>query len=145
MDPTKRYRQVQVETAAKDDLLMLLLDGGVRFCESGLIELRSEEGGDLERRNDQLVRAQKILLELMGALSPSIGLDLYQRLMQLYRFTFERLLEGNLRGDLQLIEEGTEVMHQIRDLWAAAVEQAKLERKERPQGPLPNSSISVQG
>ncbi len=145
MDPTKRYRQVQVETAAKDDLLMLLLDGGVRFCESALIELRSEGGGDLEKRNDQLVRAQKILLELMGALSPSIGLDLYQRLMQLYRFTFERLLEGNLNGDLKLVEEGTEVMHQLRDLWADAVKKAKSERKERPQGPLPNSSISVKG
>ena len=27
VDPTRRYREVQVQTAAQDDLLMLLLDG----------------------------------------------------------------------------------------------------------------------
>ena len=144
-DPTQQYRKVQVETAAQDDLLLLLLDGGVRFCEGALIELRKESGQDIEKRHDQLLRAQKIILELMGALSPAVGIELYDRLMGLYRFTFERLFEGNLSGDLAMVEEGTEVMHRIRDMWREAVQQAKRERKSGPPPGTASSSISVRG
>ena len=61
-----------------------------------VLELRKETGEDIEKRHDQLLRAQKILLELMGALNPTIGLELYQQLMGLYEFTFRRLFEGKL-------------------------------------------------
>jgi flagellar protein FliS len=144
-DPTKVYRQVQVSTAAQDDLLMLLLDGGVRFCEGALIELKKGPKHDIDRRNDHLLRAQKIILELMGALSPAIGLELYERLMDLYRFTFERLFEGNVESSVEKVEEGTRVMHRIRDLWREAVDKAKAERTHGPPKATSNSSISVKG
>ncbi len=144
-DPTRRYREVQVGTAAQDDLLMLLLDGGVRFCEGALIELHRGKEQDIEKRHDQLLRAQKIILELMGALSPAIGLELYERLMDLYRFTFERLFEGNLEANVEKVEEGTRLMRQIRDLWREAVDKAKSERTSGPPVAAPTSSISVTG
>ena len=144
-DPTQQYRKVQVQTASQDDLLMLLLDGGVRFCEGALIELRKESGQDIEKRHDQLLRAQKIILELMGALNPTVGLELYERLMGLYRFTFERLFKGNLAADIEKVEEGTEMMHRIRDMWREAIAQAKTERRTGPPPASANSSISVQG
>lgn len=145
VDPTHEYKKVQVETAAQDDLLILLLDGGVRFCEGALIELRKGAEGNIEKRNDQLLRAQKILLELMSALSPAIGIELYGQLIDLYRFTFERLVEGNMRADLKQIEEGTVMMHKIRDLWRDAVIQAKKERRSGPPPGTGNSSLSVTG
>ncbi len=145
MDPTQQYKRVQVETAAQDDLLILLLDGGVRFCEGALIELRKGSEGNIEKRHDQLLRAQKIILELMGALSPAVGLELYEKLLALYQFTFERLFEGNLAADLEKVEEGTTMMHTIRDMWRDAVAQAKSERKSGPPPGTTSSSISVTG
>ena len=145
MDPTQQYKRVQVETAAQDDLLILLLDGGVRFCEGALIELRKGAEGNIEKRHDQLLRAQKIVLELMGALSPAVGIELYEQLIALYSFTFERLFEGNLTPDLALVEEGTQVMLRIRDMWCDAVRQAKSERKAGPPPGTTNSSLSVTG
>lgn len=144
-DPTRRYREVQVKTAAQDDLLLLLVEGGVRFCEGALLELDKGKEQDIERRHDQLLRAQKIVLELMGALSPGIGLELYERLMGLYRFTFERLFEGNLEASREKVEEGTRVMRRIRDLWRDAIEKAKAEREGGPPRAAGNSSISVRG
>ena len=48
MDPAKRYRQVQVTTSSQEDLLLLLLDGGVRFIEGALLEMEKEqEEGDV--------------------------------------------------------------------------------------------------
>lgn len=143
--PTQRYREVQVKTAAKDDLLILLLDGGVRFAEGAVLELQKGKDEDRDRRNDHLQRAQKIVLELVSSLSPAIGLDLYEKLQGLYRFTFERFFEGNLRSDLALVEEGVVMMKSIRDMWREAVAKAKSERNGPLTPPAANSSISVTG
>ncbi|MEM7164933.1 MAG: flagellar export chaperone FliS [Planctomycetota bacterium] len=150
IDATRRYRQVQVETSAKDELLVLLLDGGVRFAEGAALELRKAANGeeeDLERRNDYLIRSQKIILELIGALNPTIGLELYDKLQSLYSFTFRRLFEGNVEADLVKVEEGVRVFQQIRDMWKDAVERAREEQdgQAKPQRPLSNSTISLQG
>ncbi|MFN0056817.1 MAG: flagellar export chaperone FliS [Planctomycetota bacterium] len=142
--PTQRYREVQVTTAAKDDLLMLLLDGGVRFIEGALIEMRKPQQ-DREKRNDHLLRAQKIVLELMTSLSPAIGLDLFSSLQGLYRFTFQRLLEGNLKSDIQLVEEGLTLMRKIHEIWRDAVVKARGERDRPLEKPHSGQSISVVG
>ncbi len=145
--PTQRYREVQVNTASKDDLLLLLLDGGVRFSEGALIELeKGEDEEDRAKRNDHLVRAQKILLELMGSLSPSIGEELFANLQSLYRFTFGRLFQGNVKSDATLVSEGVVMMKRIRDLWKETVEHARAqEGTDEKQAPTRNSSISVTG
>lgn len=151
MDATRRYRQVQVETSGKDELLVLLLDGGVRFAEGGLLELEKAERGEEEdrtRRNDYLIRSQKIVLELIGALNPTIGLELYDKLQSLYSFTFRRLFEGNVESDRQKIADGVRVFCEIRDMWKEAVARAREEQggdSKKPGRPLANSTISVQG
>ena len=145
MDPTRRYREVQVKTASQEDLLLLLLDGGVRFAEGALMEMDKGEDEDLSRRNDHLIRAQKILLELMGALSPAIGLEMFRNLQDLYRFTFTRLFEGNVQGDRKQVDDGVRLYKRIREMWREAVEKARAEKSSSPQRPQLGSSISVRG
>lgn len=143
--PTQRYREVQVKTSTKDDLLILLLDGGVRFSEGALIEMQKGAEEDRERRNEHLVRAQKIVLELISSLSPTIGIELYEKLQGLYRFTFHRLFEGNTRSDMALVEEGVVMIKAIRDMWKQAVDKAKQERTKPLTPPQGGSSISFTG
>lgn len=146
-DPTKRYREVQVQTSGKDDLLLLLVDGGVRFSEAGLHELEKGEDEDRTRRNEQLQRAQKIVLELMGSLSPQIGADLFKNLQALYRFTFERLFEGNVRSDVTLVTEAVTVFRQIQEMWHEAVAQARKEAGAAKTNAPPKSTsgLSITG
>ncbi len=143
--PSQRYREVQVNTVGKEDLLLLLVDGGVRFAEGGLEEMEKGREGDRSLRNDRIVRAQKIVLELMSSLSPEIGSELYRNLLELYRFTFQRLFEGNARGNAEQVREGVQLLKQIRDMWREAVEKFRKERDEGPQRPHSNSTISVTG
>ncbi len=144
-DPSQRYLEVQVNTAAKDDLLILLVDGGLRFAEGALLEMERGSDEDGARRSDLLVRSQKIVLELLSSLSPEIGPELYSNLMKLYRFTFFRLFEGNVQGDMRQVREGVFMLRHIRDMWREAVDKARRERPEGPEKPSPNSSISVTG
>lgn len=143
--PSRRYREVQVGTASKDELLLLLVDGAVRFGDGALLEMEKGKGHDISARNDLLLKAQRIVLELMTALSPVIGLELYENLQGLYRFTFQRLFEGNARSDLALVRDGVRMLHRIRDLWRDAIDKARSERDSRPARPAPNSTLSVEG
>lgn len=146
---TRQYRKIQVETSSKDELLVLLLDGGVRFTEGALLELEKRQRGeheDLERRHDLLLRAQKIVAELMAALSPAIGPDLHTRLLGLYSFIFRRLFEGNVEADLAKVRDALVVFKQVRDMWREAVQQARLENDgQKPARPGGNSTISCTG
>ncbi len=144
MDPAKRYRQVQVTTSSQEDLLLLLLDGGVRFIEGALLEMEKEQE-DAAKRCDLLIRAQKIVLELLGALSPSIGPEVYGNLQGLYRFILERLFAGNLKKDPVAVEEALGVFKDIRETWRAAVEKNRAEKIGPVDRPNTQSSVSWSG
>ena len=144
-DPTQRYREVQVQTAAKDELLILLLDGGVRFAESALLEMEKGDEEDRTHRHECLLKAQSIVLELMTSLSPDIGPELFRNLQELYRFTFSRLFEGNSRSRQDQVAEALILLKRIRGMWAEAVEKARAEREVLPDKSQPNSSLSVTG
>lgn len=135
------YRDVQVKTASQEDLLLLLLDGGVGFAAAGLAEMQRGSDEDRAVRSEKLVRAQRIILELAGALDASIGDELYRKLQDLYHFTFRKLFEGNTDGDPSKVEAGLRLFEKIREMWQEAVEKA---RSIDPGPPDPPKSASFE-
>ena len=114
----QEYLQVQVRTASPDQLLLMLLDGAVRFVEGALDRM---ERGDAEGKNDLLLKAQKIILELIQSLNPAIGEKIYANLVGLYKFIYQRLVDGNLGNDRARLEEGLEILGVVRETWRQAV------------------------
>ena len=114
----QQYLQVQVKTASQDQLLLMLLDGAVRFVEGALERLGRK---DRDGKNEQLLKAQKIILELIQSLNPSVGEKIYSNLIGLYKFIYRRLVEGNLRDDRACLEEGLKILGEVRETWRLAV------------------------
>ena len=110
----QEYLEVQVRTASPDQLLLMLLDGAVRFAEGGLEGLTR---GDREAKSRLLLKAQAIVLELVGSLSPSVGEKLYGNLTGLYKFIYTRLVEANLRDDPSAVEEALKILRDVRETW----------------------------
>jgi flagellar secretion chaperone FliS len=132
----QQYLQVQVKTASQDQLLLMLLDGAVRFVEGALERLAQK---DREGKNEQVLKAQKIILELIQSLNPSVGEKIYANLIGLYKFIYRRLVEGNLRDDRACLEEGLKILGEVRETWRQAVsafraEAATAARAEAPAG-----------
>ncbi|MFZ5945229.1 MAG: flagellar export chaperone FliS, partial [Bacillota bacterium] len=65
-NPYAQYKQQSVNTATPEKLLLMLLDGAVKF--SGQAR-RALEEKDVEKANYYLIRCQDIVLELMGSLN----------------------------------------------------------------------------
>lgn len=134
----REFLAQQVLTAPKEQLLLMLIDGAVRFTEQAKARLAED---DFEGFGNALVRSQRIMIELICSLKKElIGEELYNSLVGLYHFVYTRLVDANLKRDEALIDEALKIQHMLRNLWHEAVEK---DRQERMVGSLPPQKSSV--
>ncbi len=116
------YQKVAVNSASPIGLIILLYDGAIRFMTRGKEAIIA---GDLKKQDDQLRRAQKIILELMSALDMNRGGEVAKNLFALYTFAMDRLAEANMKDRPESVDEAIDVLTGLRSSWA------ELERRER--------------
>src|SRR3712207_6604224 len=111
------YRTNAVETAGPAQLVLMMYDRAL----VGILKARQATGpGALETVNHELVRAQDILTELLLTLDHEQGGDIAANLHSLYAFCIDRLIEANLRKDMEILDDVERVLRPIRDSWAEA-------------------------
>ncbi|MBN1422649.1 MAG: flagellar export chaperone FliS [Planctomycetes bacterium] len=139
-DPRREYLKVRVETASREDLLLLLLDGLVRFVDGAREAMAA---GDRERKHALLSRAQAIVLELACTLETGIGEPLLSNLRGLYFFAHRRLVAANNRDDEGALEEARQIIDHVKETWRSAIEKCRRERAGEERATA--GSLSVQG
>jgi flagellar protein FliS len=145
-DTAKKYLATQIHTASKQQLILLVYDGAIRFCEKAVQALRENK---IEEGHDALVRAQGIVVELMCALDQAVAPEFGKRLFALYNFWHLRLIEANLDHDPVRVEEVLSMMRPLRAAWAEAA--SKIRQNGHPL-PSPDaahapstSNLNLQG
>lgn len=120
----------KVESASKEELLVMLVEGAHRFATQGLEEMKA---GNFQSSNELYIKAQKILLELIKTLDKRI-LDkkIYDNLIGLYLFCFRRLVEGNVKRDEKMILESLKILKDLREMWRDAVNKFHKDGGKRP-------------
>src|SRR3954467_10603784 len=88
-----RYKATQVVSCTPGDLLLLLMDGAIRFAAEAD---QAMERGDRARAGDRIGRCHAIVAELSAGLDPTDTTGLCADLTALYAFCIARLLEANL-------------------------------------------------
>lgn len=145
MDATRRYLETQVKTASQEQLLLMLIDGAIRFSEQAKARLAEN---DVEGAHHLLIRAQRIMVELVSSLTRAIGDEVYNNLVRLYNFVYFRLVQANVRHEATPIDEGLRILGILRSTWAEAIEKSVSERRgtlPHPQVAIAPSRISVEG
>ena len=136
----RRYLETQVMTASREQLLLMLYDGALRFCEQGREAMAAKEA---ERVNDLLVRAQRIVIELWCALDPRVEPELAKSLGGLYSFLYLRLVHAKVHQDAAAVGEVIGLLTTLRQAWGEAVEQLRGESARAKAADA--SSIQVSG
>jgi len=116
--PYALYQKVQVETADRGKLLLMLYDGALRFLKSAGKALHRR---DLEGANNSLLRAQDIVTELMASLDLEKGGELAETLFRLYDYIRTLLVEANIRKDVGPLEQVEGMLTELRETWADAL------------------------
>lgn len=126
MDHAHRYLENRVMTASKEDLFLMLFDGALRFCEQARVKLQDE---DRELAGTPLVRAQKIVLELVACWSKDdLPADVHAAVLNLYDFVYHRLVKANLERRAGPLDEAQRILAHLRDTWAAALDKDRQDR-----------------
>lgn len=108
-----QYLQSQVETASPTRLVVMLYEGAIRFSKQGVEAMNAQR---FEDKNYYLVKAQRIIAELLGSLNREAG-DVTSNLMRLYMYMLERLVDANVKDDPKPLQEVIGMLEELRESW----------------------------
>lgn len=117
MQLARAYRSTQASTANPLQLVISLYDGAVRFL--GEAECAFQAGDAAVGRN-AIVRAQRVVMELMAVLDHERGGELATSLFRLYQYMIERLARARQNGGGPEIREVTGMLQDLRAAWVEA-------------------------
>ncbi|KAF1677452.1 flagellar export chaperone FliS [Bacillus mexicanus] len=122
-NPYAAYQQNSVNTATPGELTLMLYNGCLKF-----IRLASQaiENDDMERKNENLIKAQNIIQELNFTLNRNI--ELSASMGSMYDYMYRRLVQANIKNDTSMLAEVEGYVTDLRDAWKQAIQS---ERKDR--------------
>ena len=120
-NPYNTYKQNEVNTATQNKLLLMLLDGAVKYTKIARLAIMDK---NINKAHSELVRVQNIFIELMSTLDISVGgwtTDIYD----VYDFIRQELMKANIKKDAEILDKLLPLIEQIRDLWYEVDEKAR--------------------
>ena len=114
MSDISKYKDVQVLTADRLRIVIMLYEGVLRFNRGAQQAIRD---GQIELRNYNINRSIEIITELRDALNMEEGGDIAQKLLSLYIFSIEHLTSGNLENNVDYIENVNKVFEELKGGW----------------------------
>lgn len=121
-----QYRETEIRTASPEMLVVKMYEGAIRFARQAV---QMNEAGRLVERGNALSRCMAIVSELRNSLDHDQGAEIAVNLERLYNFVSERLLDANLQGRSESIQEAIRVLEVLLGAW---IEIASGPRKEEP-------------
>lgn len=115
------YKSNTVNYASKEQLLLMLVEGAVKFCKMGRQAIVDK---DIKKAHDSLIRAQDIFSELMITLDTTSG-EWAVQLYSVYAFIKERLIQTNMTKSLETIDEIIPLVEDINETWKEVYKRAK--------------------
>ena len=111
-NPYNIYKQNSVNMASSQQLLLMLLDGAVKYTKIAKMAILNK---DIQRAHKELVRVQDIFLEIMITMDKNTKYmeDLYN----VYEFIKNELAKANIKKDITIIDNTLPLIEEIRDMW----------------------------
>lgn len=118
----EEYKKNAVNGASPLKLVIMLYDGALRFMEAGKSAITKK---DYNQQNENLQRAQKIILELMATLDMANGGEIAENLMNLYGFVLQQLINANVYDQTDPVDTSIKIMSDLRSSWISLEESLK--------------------
>ena len=120
-NPKLQMLQKQIESASKEELTLMLYEGGIKFLNQAIIAL---EKNDIVKANNLILRTEDIVREFQITLDHKYE-EISKPMDQLYDYMHRRLVEGNLQKDVEILNEVLGMFREMRDTWKEAMKLAK--------------------
>lgn len=114
----QQYLKTQVETASKEQLVVMLFDGILRFTEQARKAIREKA---IEDCHNALMRAEAIVMELIVTVDKEKGGEIATNLIGLHAYAYNALVQCNLHKDESKIDEVQGIYRKLREGWVGAM------------------------
>ena len=121
------YKDNSVNTASPGELTLMLYNGCLKFIKQAK---KGMESNNIELKNTNIQKAQKIISELMVTLDQNAAVS--EEMMSLYDYINRRLIEANIQNDAEILNEAFGLVEEFRDTWKEVLKQTR--QKQYGQG-----------
>lgn len=132
----RTYRSNAILTASPGQLVLMLYDGALKaiaLAREGF-NIPLDEPRRIEVINQHLLKAQAILNELQNGLNTELGGEFARTMHRLYDYHNRRLLEANIRKQVEPVIEVEKLVRELRDAWAQMLSQQDVSNVEHVRG-----------
>lgn len=106
------YQKNKVLTATPAELVLMLYEGAIKFCNIGLVAIENE---DYSKANTNIQKAERIVAELRGSLD--MKYEVSKDFDQVYEYIGWVLLQANVKKNTDRLEEALKHLRTMRDTW----------------------------
>ena len=114
MNNLMNYQKVQVTTADRLKLVVMLYDGAISYLKNAIKYL---EENDMAGKGIYISKAQDIIDELNNSLNLNEGGEIASTLRKIYNFLYFYLVKANLKKDVKMIQEVIDILSTLREAW----------------------------
>lgn len=119
MSGYNQYHENQIATASREQILLMLYDGAIRFCKQASLAIKNDNIADKGR---YIGKAMAIISEFSTSLDHEIGGDIAKNLDALYAYMMKELTKANINSETQPIDNTCTMLCELRATWAEAIE-----------------------
>ena len=123
----KQYQKSSIETASREQILIILYDGAIQFLNKARVAM---ENKDFEAINNNLIGAQNIIQEFINSMDREVAPQLAENLISLYEYFIRRLIQANMKRQIEPIDEVLKYMKSLKATWEEAIILAQKEQQE---------------
>lgn len=109
------YMNNQVMTASRTKLVVMLYDGAIRNLKLAKLAIGDK---NIEKTNNSVIKAQRILSELMSTLNMEDGGEISRDLMALYQYMHQRTIRANIDKNVEILDEVIGYLEELREAWS---------------------------
>ena len=115
-----QYNNNKVMTASPAELTLMLYEGAIKFCN---VAEKAIEENDVQKAHTNIIKAQRIIDYLRQTLD--MKYPVAQDFENIYSYLGTRLVQANMRKDVDILREVNEHLHSVRDTWKEVMKAAK--------------------
>ncbi len=114
------YQATRISTATKEQLLLITYDIGIKACHTAENAMNSKTP-DFALANREILRTQDVIRELMVTLNTEKAGEMGKRLMSLYEYMHQLLVDANIKKEPENVVLVREMLEELKTTWAEAL------------------------
>ncbi|EPG76035.1 flagellar protein FliS [Leptospira fainei serovar Hurstbridge str. BUT 6] len=138
----EQYKSNEISTVSQGRLIVMLYEGAIRFLN---VAMENNTPRKYDVVNNNILKAQDIVTELMLALNLEDGGEVANNLLGIYVYVKKRLLEANMRKDSEIMKEIIKYLEDLKNAWDEVEKKEKGSVVAMPAPGTRSSGLSLQG